>query len=246
MAENSDYDAIADRQQRRAEEAMGDFLAAQPEGVRRELLNVEAVKDATLRTELMEAQGEDFLRIVKKLPPERRLRLFYPAPKASGDVGLEADAAESSACSYQADFEDVDTLADEIAEHFRFNDRQAGEIALFAEEYLRAQSERYNAWLICKIIIRLTSAENCKIAAAAMAFALDVPCVWVDGELYPSQIKAAEPLGCSRSNLSKATRLAAEFLGRDRGIHLKPPEAIEAFKVAQKAKLHWRNRVYGH
>jgi len=245
-AEAISYDDRADAMQRRANEALGQFLATVPQDVRLAMLNLDSIKSPGLQQRLRETTGAEFVQIVSGLPPERQRRLFLVEPKSSGDIGLEGDVAESPAASYRSDLAgDIDNLADELAEQFRFDERTAAGIALFTERFVREQAERYNDWLLAKIIIRLTSAENCKVAAAALAFAIGVKLVWVNGELYPNQLKAAKPLGCSRQNLSKAVRSAAEFLGIDRGIHLKPPEAVAAFKVAQVAKAHWRNKIYG-
>jgi hypothetical protein len=118
------------------------------------------------------------------------------------------------------------------------------QLAAFMEARLDREQERYNAWLLTRVIMRLTEAGNSKIVAVSLAFAAGVPEVWVNRKLCRTQTEAAEALMVSRQNLSKEVRKSADWLGIEEGIHLKKPGAIEAFRAAQKGD-HWRKRLYG-
>lgn len=240
----SSFEEFAVRQNRAAEEALGEFLSVLAPEDRLKILNVGCLK-LWQRHALLEARGDALKRAIEGLSPEKRRKVFGDCGRGSGDVGIDGDVAEGSAASYVVDLsEDIDDLADELREQFRFDQRTAAGVALFVDEAVREQSGRYSDWLLAKVIIYLTSVENCKIAAVALAFALSVPRVWVNGELHATQLSAAKALGTSRQNLSKAVRSAGEFLGIDQGMHLKPPASVAEFKTAQVGGKHWRNQAY--
>jgi hypothetical protein len=173
------------------------------------------------------------------------------------DAGLSEDIASSPRASYTVDMaSECDSLADELREAFGFDEEVARQVAAWDEAEARPRGVAYSDWLLNKVLQRLAGANNAKVAAVALAFALSVPEIWImrhvsDGgrrvaQRVPcrTQMSAARALATTRQNLSKEVRKAAEFLGITEGLHMKPQGAVESFRRAQSAN-HWRHRVFG-
>ena len=197
----------------------------------------------------MQHEADEAMGIFLKTLPDESRRLLLGVEQShdrTKQVGLTKDISDSPAASYRIDVAaEVDDLADELSEQFRFLRRAESEsLALFVESKVSEESERYNTWLLTRVTARLVEAGNAKIVAVSIAFAISVPQVWVNGVLCKTQIHAAEVLGTSRANLSKEVNNSKEWLGIDKGIHLKPAKAIESFRASQSMD-HWRKRLYG-
>lgn len=168
------------------------------------------------------------------------------------DAGMDRDAGEMFRASYvPSPAEWCDTPAEELAELAGCDLETARGLVQWHEARLSAGTDQHECWLVRAVVKHLDSAENVRVAAVALAFALSVPEVWLVTTVAglrqvvrcTRQMAAAAVLGTSRQNLSKEVRRAARALGIKEGIHLKNAQAVESFRKAQ-LRDHWRGKCW--
>ncbi len=168
------------------------------------------------------------------------------------DAGMDRDAGEMFRASYEpSPAEWCDSAADNLAELAGCDLATAEALSRWHEERMADGADEHERWLVRAVVKHLDAAENVRVAAVALAFALSVPEVWLASAAAGQrqllrctrQMAAAAALGTSRQNLSKEVRRAAAALGITEGIHLKNTAAVESFRQA-KLRRHWRGTTW--
>ena len=104
-----------------------------------------------------------------------------------------------------------DRKIDSLIERIGCSRELADRIVTDHEERLAADARIYNAWLMNKLIVRLSGAQSPRLAAFSVALALNVRLA-LHKKIYHTTRATAELLGIDESLLADEVRRSADWM----------------------------------
>lgn len=149
------------------------------------------------------------------------------------------DLAESPRASEEIDIaEEIDTLAERLADAHKIPLEAAQQISIWHTEAIDQSTIQHQAEIIQNIVAGILSAENPKLAAAGIAFATRL-----DALNGLNQTQFADDNNITRQAVSKCTKHWQKILGVPPSAHQKSESACKSYQHAAATK-HWRNKLF--
>lgn len=154
-------------------------------------------------------------------------------------IGLERDAADSSAASYSVDVAGVvDGPAEQLCELAGISMEQARKVVAWADARVEREAADRKSRVVVKVAGAFLNCANAKLMAAGLAYASDLALTTGMGTMNDY----AASIAVSRQAVSKVAKFWQRELELAPGSHMRDEEKCAAYSQAQKAK-HWRKNL---